>query len=338
MREGRRQPVTFFLAGEEDLEPLRHLDPEGGWRELVRGERAWILQSYLRLTRAGHPAVLSDRVPDRGLVVFHAKHKRALPPFGRRLSRVTLVGVRADHREPLIADFEILQNGRFADGRRRFALPHWPQAGLLPRDPARGTRISRVAYKGFLGNLHPGFRQPAWEAFLRQRGIEWATDAVEFSGRRTDGQALEWNDYSRVDLVLAVRPPRRDLHTEKPATKLFNAWHAGAPALLGPEWAYREARRSPLDYLEVTSPAQAQEAVERLLAAPELHRRMVEHGRTRAAEVSFEAVTGRWARLLYRTLPPLAVLPRVDRFRRLPPGIKVLVKRLLRLASFQARR
>lgn len=332
------QPVTFFLPGEADLAALARLDPEGDWREFVRGERAWILQTYLRLVRAGYPAALAGTLPESGLVVFHAKHKRRLLACGRRLARVTLVGVRADHREPAVADFEVLQNGRFADGRRRFHLPHWPQAGLVPRDPARRTRVARVAYKGFLGNLHPGFRQSAWRRFLDGLGIDWATDAVEFSGRATDPGALSWNDYSGVDLVLAVRPPSRRLHTAKPATKLFNAWHAGTPALLGPEWAYREVRRSPLDYLEVASPDEARLAVTRLAESPDLYRRMVEHGRRRAQEVSFEAVTRRWAELLYETLPPLAALPAVERLRRLPPRLKIGVKSCRRLLALQPRR
>lgn len=325
--------ATFFLAGEEDLEPLRRLDPERDWREFVRGERAWILQTWLRLARVGHPVALSSTLPEEGLVVFHAKHKRALLRFGRRLAGVVLVGVRADHREPLVADFEVLQNGRFADGRRRFALPHWPQAGLVPRDPARGSGVATIAYKGFRGNLHPDFLGEAWRSFLADRGIAWAVDAVEFAGRETDDGALAWNDYSRIDLVLAVRPPRRGLYADKPATKLFNAWHAGVPALLGPEWALREVRRSPLDYLEVASADEAREAVDRLRADADLYRRMVEHGHARAAEVSFEATTRRWAELLFETLPRRAEDPAVRRLRRLPPRLKVLAKRLHRLLT-----
>jgi hypothetical protein len=332
---GRWPPVTFFLPGEGDLETLRRLDPESDWREFARGQRAWILQSYLRLARAGYPAELSGDLPARGLVVFHAQDKRTLPGFGRRLQQLTLIGVRGDLREPLIADFEILQNGRYADGRQRFAVPHWPQAGLLRRDPSRGAQIRTVAYKGFLGNLHPRFLEPEWTAFLRQRGIEWAIDAVPFAEETTEVRALAWNDYSRVDLVLAVRPPDRDLHAAKPATKLFNAWRAGVPALLGPEWAYREVRRSPLDYLEISSPNDARQEVDRLASDPELYSRMVAQGRDRAHEVTAEAVTRRWAQLLYETLPPLADFQATRLLHHLPPRLKVLVKRLHRLASGQ---
>lgn len=40
---------------------------------------------------------------------------------------------------------------------------------------------------------------------------------------------------------------------DKPALKLFNARHAGVPAILDAESAYRAERMSELDYIEVMS-------------------------------------------------------------------------------------
>jgi len=294
---------TFFLAG-EDLEALSRIDPDRDWGELQTGERAWILQTWLRLRRAGHPVELSGTAPDDGLIVFHAKQAKDLLLQRSRLRDAVLVGVRADNREPLIADFEILQNGFFAEGRRRFFMPHWPQSGLLPRDPARGERIERIAYKGFAANLHPGFRTPEWTDFLAQEGIEWVVDAVAFDGRNR--RELDWPDFRTVDLALAVRPAERKQRRSKPATKLVNAWLAGVPALLGPELAFQELRRSELDYLEVASVAEAREAVLRLRRDPGLYRAMVENGRQRGAEFTHEAIVALWAKLLFETIPALA--------------------------------
>src|SRR5436309_1927650 len=165
--------VTFFLdalGAQEDLDGLRRLDPDRDWRSFQRGEQVWVLQTYLRLARAGRPVELAAMPPGEGLIVFHAKQARAL---------------------------------------------------------------------------------------RRQRHL--LGDAV---------------------LVLAVRPEGRS--TNKPASKLVNAWLAGVPALLGPEIAYRELRRSELDYCEVSSLAEAQAAVDRLLGDPGLYNAMVENGRARA--------------------------------------------------------
>jgi hypothetical protein len=321
-------PVTFFLPGEPDLERLRGLDPERDWSALVRGEHAWILQTYLRLRGAGRPVELLGVPPRAGLVVYHAKHGRALMRHALRLGAAVLVGVRADNREPTSADFQVLQNRVWDDGRSRFYVPHWPQSGLLPRDPARGTRIARVAYKGFARNLHPDFRGAAWREFLGRRGLEWAVDAVEFAEAETDVARLAWPDFRTADLLLAVRPPERGGHTGKPATKLVNAWLAGVPALLGPEPAYRELRRSDLDYLEVASVADAMAAVDRLLATPDLYRAMVEHGRERGREFTAEAIVPRWIDLLWNRIPALA--PHRP-LRRLPPLLRPPVRRLRRI-------
>jgi len=297
--------ITFFLAGENDLAALRRLDPDRDWREFNRGERVWVLQTYLRLARAGYPVELTASPPAEGVVVFHAKHARALRSEWRRLGNAVLLGARADNREPLIADFEVVQNGRFADAERRFLIHHWPQPALLPRDPSRGTAIRRIAFKGFEQNLHPEFRSPAWREFLAGRGIEWEDDAVPFAGAATDKAGIDWPDFRQVDLLLAVRPENR-LWTPKPASKLVNSWLAGVPALLGPEYAYRELRRSELDYLEVSSLMEAKAAVLRLLERPDLYQAMVENGRARATEFTAEATLSRWVDLLTRKIPALA--------------------------------
>jgi hypothetical protein len=296
--------VTFFLD-DGDVGALRGLDPDRDWRELQRGERAWVLQTYLRLADAGYPVQLASRLPESGVVVFHAKQRRALPLRRRSRGRsgLVFVAVRGDVKQAGGADFELVQNRRSADGLGRFFIPHWPQPGLLPRDAARGSRLERIAYKGFDRNLHPYFRGAGWRSFLASHGVEWVVDSVPFAEGGTRGEALEWPDFRAVDAVLAVRPaacPRRD---SKPATKLYNAWLAGVPALLSPDVAFRELWRSPLDFLEVAGPSAARSGVQRLLAEPDLYRRMVANGRARAAEFSADAVLARWLELLEEILP-----------------------------------
>ena len=285
-----------------------------------------MLQTHLRLRAAGFPSALTDRIPASGLVLFHNKHerlvRRGLPAGGAPV----LVGIRADNREALAAEVELVQNGRFAQPGRRLVMPLWPQPGLVARDSTRGARVRRVAYKGFLANLHPAFRGERWSRFLAERGIEWVIDAKAYEGNAaTERAALDWSDFSAVDLILAVRKPERKTDFSKPATKLVNAWLAGAPALLGGEYAYRELRRSELDYVEVDARdplASAERAVDRLAADPGLYRAMVDHGRGRAREFDVAALTARWIELLGTTLPALAAEPERERRRRQPLALR----------------
>jgi hypothetical protein len=319
--------ATFFLPGEADLDRLRRLDPDQDVSEFATGQRAWILQTYHRLAAAGHPVELADEPPRHGILVFHAKHAERLLRHWWRWGECLLVAVRADHSESHLADFEVLQNRVWEDGVRRFFVPFWPQPGLVPRDPARGTRLERIAFKGFSSSLHPAFAQPAFTAALRERGIELIVDAVEYGGAATDTSRLRWADYSDVDLILAVRPPV-GTHTDKPASKLYNAWRAGVPALLGPEPAFQELRFDPLDYFEVRSVPEVLEAIDRLRANPMLYTRMIEHGRRRAIDFSPEAVLAQWADLLWRRVPQLSA----DRpWRSLPPWIRPALRKAGRL-------
>jgi hypothetical protein len=318
---GNGGPVTFFLPPGEPFAALSRLDPDRDWMELQRGERTWILQTYLRLARAGLPVELSDRAAP-GIVVYHATSWRALQRQRSALAGgdALFVGVRADLNLVPNADVEIVQNRTSAGGRRRVYVPHWPQPALLPRDPGRGDRVETVAFKGIRGSLHADLQSPLWTQALERLGLAWEADEMAYTDDDESRRRLRWNDYRETDLVVALRPRGRRLHPSKPATKLVNAWLAGVPAILGPEAAFREERESPLDYIEVADVQEAIVAVQRLASDPGLYRAMIDHGRHRALAFSTEILLERWRELLFETLPPLARELRSGRGRRLLAG------------------
>lgn len=298
-------PVSFFLPGDGDFDRLGALDPDVAPVEFQTAERAWTLQTFLRLRAAGLPVTLTETLPRSGMVVFHAKHKHEVQRERRSSREAVLVALRGDRKPVLTADFEILQNAQLADGRRSFDVPHWPQPGLVPRDPAR-SGLAVVAYKGFLGNLDPAFRDPRWLRRVAELGLEWRCDAASFDRAGFRHYPVDWSSYREIDAVIAIRPPERDLHAGKPASKLVNAWLAGVPAILGAECACRALRRGPLDYFEATGPDEAVHALERLRDEPGLLAAMIANGRRRAAEFAAEAVVEHWRRLLFEIIPRAA--------------------------------
>jgi hypothetical protein len=284
-------PVTFFLdADDATLAAWRGLRPDREPQRMVLGEDYWIVQTWARLRDAGMPVALANRVPEDGVVVFYAGDKRGVWKQLRTGSRALLAAVRSDRHPVGFADCEIVQNASSADGVRALYLPHWPQPGLLPRDPARGDALRVVLFPGTPQNLAAGFDASEWHSFLQARGIEFRC--------RYAGDAEAWNDYRDVDALLAIRPESMGLVRNKPAWKLFNAWLAGVPAILGPESGYRELRRGPLDFLEAATPVVAMQALQRLQDEPGLYRAMVANGSARGAEYAVEAVRARWIALL----------------------------------------
>src|SRR5271167_3952868 len=304
-------PVHFFLQPKAiTLQRALTLDPDRDWTDLRRAREVWIVQTWNRLCHAGFGPTLSDQAPRAGIIVYHKEDQRLLLKRLPRGATPVLVGIRADFRSCSYADFEVLQNGCYADGRRSFFMPHWPQPGLMARDSQRGDRIERIAYKGFVGNLAPEFRSSRWLEFLRAQGMVFEDDAV-LDDAFDHPIRTRFHDYREVDVVLAIR--RGDTRT-KPASKLVNAWQAGIPALLSPDYAFEELRESPLDYLAVSNLGEAESAVLRLKREPGLYRAMIEHGRLRGAQFSVEKITQRWAMLLFQTIPSLALAHSSRRF------------------------
>lgn len=295
-------PLTFFLPDPQQVAQFQDADPDRDWALFNTGVHVWVGQTYLRLKRAGHPVQLAATAPRAGIVVAHADHVPLLLRQRRWLSPLTIVAARADRPRQPYADVEVVQNAASATASNAFHVQHWPQPGLVARDPGRGDAVRTVAFKGTVGEMTPEFATPEWADGLRAQGIEWQCDAVAWGGNGAAYQT-SWNDYGAIDVIVAMRRDLSHLHEKKPASKLINAWLAGVPAILGPEQAYRELRRSELDYIEVASAGEAAAALARLASNPALYRAMAENGRRRGQEVRADACTAVWARLLFETIP-----------------------------------
>src|SRR5215210_7365514 len=171
---------TFFLAG-EDLESLSRIDPDRDWRELQTGERAWILQTWLRLRCAGHPVELSGTAPEDGLVVFHAKQARELLRQRSRLRGATLVAARADNRQPRIAG----GGSSSPTGRSRGSCRGTrPAASESRGSPTRGSRrTSTRTSEPRLGrtSLPRKGSSGSWMPWLSPDATAWSSSGRTFA-------------------------------------------------------------------------------------------------------------------------------------------------------------
>lgn len=286
--------------------------PNTNWSGFGLGIYAWTVQTYLYLRELGVPCQLVNQVPETGLVLLHRNALRGktgdFNPSARRL----LVCFQGDLPPTAQAQVHIVQNPAAADeAQGYYFMPHWPQPGLLPRESTRGDRFATVAFLGHQSNLAAELCQPTWIETLEHLGLTW--HAVINTNRWNDHQILTtaWNDYRQVDVIVAVRSfDRREWqktagYRYKPATKLYNAWLAGVPAILGIESAYQAERRSAWDYVEVGSLADLVSALMRLKADWDWRQRLVAQGQQRALEVAPLVLAQHWRNLLETTLIPL---------------------------------
>jgi hypothetical protein len=249
----------------------------------------WIARTYYIFHRAGYPVSLSSRLEHAAINIV------ATDTFGRRdrQPHPFVAAVRGDFHDCQLANFVIEQNFLGPPRPRHAGIYHWPQPGLVPRDRERGARLETVVFKGHDCNLDQSFRDPAFLRQLDRLGMRLVIDARE----KVTGKH-RWHDFEAADAVLAVRNLTEADARVKPASKLVNAWFAEVPAILGPEPAFQDIRRSALDYIEVTSPQEALDALERLKSDPALYRAMVENGRARRSEFTEAEILRRWVDLL----------------------------------------
>lgn len=285
--------------------------PSENWSGFGLGIYAWTVQTFLWLQEAGVACALTDRLPDEGIVFIHRNgfrcHPRGIPWLPRRL----LVCFQGDVQPHPDAQVHIVQNRSQEHPRSgAYFMPHWPQPGLQPRDPNRGDRFTTVSFLGHQSSLAPELTTPEWQQALSALGLQWRP--IINANRWNDHHTLDtrWNDYRTIDAVVAVRTfdaialAHHRHYQHKPATKLYNAWLARVPAVLGVELGYQSERQSPLDYLEASSLSQVLEALTRLRDDRALRQAISQNGQRRSHAYTPAVITQRWQQLIQTTLIP----------------------------------
>ncbi len=252
----------------------------------------WTLQTYLYLKSAGFSCRLTETIPDKGIIIAH----RSSIPFNLRPKlKLFLISIKADHDQHPYANLQIVQNHQDANSiGNSYYIPLWSQPGLISRHPARGDKFENIAYFGIEKNLASEFKDPSWSKQLEALGLRWQIVSQD-----------RWNDYGDIDAVVAVRSfENQEVYKYKPATKLYNSWLGCVPAVLGCDSAFRNERRSELDYLEVASVSDTIEALKRLRDNKALREAMVKNGIERAEVFSSENLVIRWRNFLTNVAIP----------------------------------
>jgi hypothetical protein len=296
------------LARSSSIGPIYfvHPDVEARWSDLRHGARppaselieryeagadSWTVVTFVELARRGYPVTLSPTFVPGAVCVAHNDH---VEPDGRS-AHSFVVAIRADRPRTFICDWQVVQSpsSKLWISKRDYYIPFWPQPNIIPRIESRGNRVENLVYMGEQRNLAARFRTRDFEDQLARLGVR-----LKVRGRD------QWQDYSDADLVLAVRDGTRHFLASKPATKLFNAWQAGVPALVGEEQAFAHVRKNDLDYVQVQDVEDVVQAIKRFRADPVLYRSMISNGQARGQEFSLDRISMEWAQFLFAVIQP----------------------------------
>lgn len=272
----------------EDPVLPNHLEPVIA--RSTSGNDIWAVQTYIQLKRRGLDVRLSSEfIPNEVCVAPY--HYLRIKDFAYHSY---VVASRLDSARPEICEFQTVLNQQCVYTERDCFIPQWPLPGILSRNPARGSTVEIIDFKGDVRyNLAEPFRAPQFVEQLSKLGVRFVHSSSDPSQMFVD-----YTDYRESDLFIAVRNATFSDLKVKPACKLINAWFGGCPSLLGPEPAYQELRKSELDFIEVRSPEQALEAIKRLKQDPDLYASMVENGYRRALEFTADCIAKQWREFL----------------------------------------
>ncbi|MDJ0704597.1 MAG: glycosyltransferase [Leptolyngbyaceae cyanobacterium MO_188.B28] len=296
-------PEIFFYIPKKSWPPELPTKAKGFWHwqnsqagAFRVGRYNWTLQAYLHLSEAGVSCQLVGAIPKKGIVLTH---RDFVPRYFAPGDEVLFVCIQADRPKYPYAQFHIVQNPQDDSKhskplcqsslrRRNYHIKNWPQPDLIPRSELAGERFKRIVHMGLPITLAPELQTPEWSREISDLGLDWEIVSPD-----------SWHDYSDVDAILSVRSfDYKGRYLYKPAAKLINAWHAGVPAILGPDSAFRAERQSELDYIEATSYEEVLAALKRLRDNPALRAAMIENGRQRSRSTSIESIVACWQTFL----------------------------------------
>lgn len=296
------EPIQFFLpCTEQQFERLpkatsEYLAWQSSEQELdpFTGRYHWVLQTYLQLRAVGANVSLHRELPEQGIIVSHLDcFEYGLKPNSRQFIVVLLVDRESPHPR---AQLHVTHNPvqRLPTFMPSYFMRPWPQIGLVPRDMARGGKFENVYFVGNSWNLDPALASEDFRSKLAAIGL-----------RLHIQPAGQWHDFSDADCILAIRNfGRPNGMLNRPSIKLYNAWLAQVPIIVGHEPGCQAEGRRGIDYLEATDPDEAHAQLLAMRANPEMRRALVAAGLQRARRVHVTQLQHDWLQLINEELIP----------------------------------
>lgn len=290
--------ITFFLP-----QPMWPKDlpenPDQNWSGFGLGMYTWTIQTYLRLKRSGVPCQLTSTLPDEGIVLCHSNVIRGVQPLPA--PKRFLICMKAEASLSAIAPMHIVQNPTEASpASERYFIPHWPQPGLMARSPERGNKLENIAFFGHQNSLTPELQSDAWRNALAERQLTETTICNNNRWNQHNNIDTRWSDYRNIDAIVAVRSfslVQRVItgkFSNKPATKLYNAWLAGVIPILGAESAYQTTGQSRKDYIEVKSFKALLDCLSWLKSDAVARQTILAYGKHQSKNYSADTILRKW--------------------------------------------
>ncbi len=275
--------VYFYYPGKiDDINKIPEVNQQ--WVGRRSGNYIWTVKTFGYLKKKGFQCYLTNIIPAHGIIITHRDFlKNQMKPSSTQL----FVCIIADTYRHPYAQLHIIQNQADKISKQNqwpsFFIPHWPENGLIERAKNRKNQFVNVSYFGSLKRLAPQLRNTGFKQKLQEMGFNW-----------TIVPPNKWNDYSETDVVLAVRSFTKMPFYKNPASKLYNAWRAGVPAILGPESAYRTEGEDGINYIEVITLPEVFQTLKMLKENEALRNDIIMNGYEMTKIINDDIITEKW--------------------------------------------
>jgi len=278
-------PIHFLYNNKVDKYIYDITDVDKHWNEFREGRQIWILQTYC-LLKQYYPNITLGEIPRKDCInILHAGY------IGRsnRITDYYILSIRADFPSLFWSNYEIVQN-KLQLRQKTAYITHWPQPGLIKRNN-KYLNIKNVAY---LGNPEQNIlaNYPIKDD-LKKLGLNY----IE-SGRD------RWNDYSDIDLVLAIRSFDNHIYSNKPPSKLINSWWAEVPLIAGMDSAYLHIAVPEEDFISVNSYDELLRKIAHVKQTPDYYQMIIQNGIRKRENYSRENIVNEWINVLENNVIP----------------------------------
>jgi hypothetical protein len=216
-------------------------DIDENWALFNNGQWAWIIQTYHRMLEFGvnckslnfitTPTPCKDSIN----VIYTDDYNR----LDNKHNYYCIVIV-LDRKVFFPGNTNVIQNKNSVRFVNTEYKTHWSQAGLITRN--NNIIKHEILNVGFFG--------------IPNNTVDLAKIIKSAFGGKVKYHEMgpeRWNDYSNIDVAIAIRSYDKKTYNNKPPTKLINAWKAGVLFIGGNDSAYDQTGENGVNYLKVSS-------------------------------------------------------------------------------------
>jgi len=274
--------IVDHLEAEIELAEQKTVDET--WYLYHSGDCIWTLQTHHNLKSMGFRTKLSFSLVPNAINIAHVTTLRKLGP----MKNCYVVAIRADKNPIHWANFEVLQNMSQVKRHHQAYITHWPQPGLIPR-ASESTTVKNVAFSG-----------SPQENCLNKFDVENDIKSLGLNYKIMD--KTKWNDFSNIDILLAIRSFNDNQFFNKPPSKLINSWWANIPLITSDDSAYRDIGAPGHNYLIARFYDEMLTHINNLAKDPGLYKQIVQNGADSRENYTREKIASTWIDLIEKRI------------------------------------